>query len=372
MSNRTRTLTPRVGLVLLALAAAEIGGARRGEAQSADPWVGAKVMARASGTRLKVGARVSATLNAGSVFRVERVNGDWLWVDSGNIRGWVKKADIVGFDQAIAYFTEAAGRNPADAYAFVSRGIAFHARKDDDKAVADFTEAIRLDPKNDWSFHDRAVAHHARGEYNLALADANEAIRLNPSEAAHVANRASTEFALKAFDRASADYSEAIRLLRGDEASLDDADEEGEPGQSRGRLWAAKWTCARAECWAARHAPEKAIADYAEALRIDPQDAASLNSLAWLLATCTDDKLRDGRRAFDLAARACVLTGYHNHLCLDTLAAAYAESGDFDNAVKWLGSALELASGDPRTAEHYKARLKLFREKTPYRDEAAP
>jgi hypothetical protein len=74
-------------------------------------------------------------------------------------------------------------------------------------------------------------------------------------------------------------------------------------------------------------------------------------------------------RAFQLAARACALTGYRDHLCLDTLAAAYAEAGDFAAAVKWQSIALDLAANDARFADNYRARLKLFQGGTAYHEE---
>jgi tetratricopeptide (TPR) repeat protein len=338
-------------------------------AQGSDAWVGARVLARESETRLKVGAKVLATLNAGSVFRVERAEGAWLWVDSGNIRGWVKKADVVPFEQAVAYFSGVIRAEPANAHAYLGRGIARHANRDHDGAVADYSEALRLAPKDAWAYHNRSAAHHARRDFAKALADADSAVRLDPAEPAHLANRASTRFALKEYDLALADYSEALGRLKGGEAYLDDSGEEGEPGRTRGRLWAVKWTCARAECWAAKRAFDKAIADYVEALRLDPKDFATANSLAWLLSTCGDSRFRDGRRALDLAARACELTGYRNHLCLDTLATACAESGDFATALHWLAVALDLADGDARYTDGYRARLELFRDGLPYREE---
>jgi tetratricopeptide (TPR) repeat protein len=365
---------PVVSLAVVGLLAQAVGAfaPREASAQGSDPWEGVRVMARVSGTKLKVGPAVSATLNAGSVFRVDRVSGDWLWVDSGNIRGWVKKADVVPFDQAIAYFSDVILRAPGDAFALVSRGIARHAARQYEAAVADYTAAIRLDPKDSWSYHDRAAAQHALRAFDKALVDADEAVRINQAEPAHLANRASIRFALKDYERAIADYSEAIGRLKGGEASLDDSGDEGEPGRTSGRLCAVKWTCARAECWAARNSPDKAVADYAEALRLDPNDFATFNSLAWLLSTCSDSHIRDARRALELAARACDLTGYKNHLCLDTLAAACAEGGDFTTAVRWLNRAVELTAGDTRFVEGYRARLKLFQEKTPYHEAVAP
>jgi tetratricopeptide (TPR) repeat protein len=325
-------------------------------------------MARASQTPLKVGAKVTASLNAGSVFRIERVNGDWLWVDSGNIRGWVNKSDVVALDEAVGFFTSVIEKNPEAGYAFLSRAIARCARKEYDAAIVDLTEALRLDPKDAWANHNRAVAYHAKGEFERALADADLAVKLEPAEAAHLANRAGIRFELKRYDQAIADYTEAIGLARGDEASLEDVDDEGDPPRTRGRLSLAKWTCARGDCWAAKNVADKAAADYAEASRLDPLDPSTLNSLAWLLATCGDSHVRDGMRAFALAARACELTGYKSHFCLDTLAAAYAEAGDFVAAVRWQGAALELVANDPRVAEAYRARLRLFREKLPYRE----
>lgn len=381
MVNRTRATAPPGGAavgrragtpasttVLALLVGCLLSASGRGEGPEADPWVGARVMARSSQTPVKVGAKVTATLNAGSVFRVERASGAWLWVDSGNIRGWVKKADVVGFDDAIAYFTGVLESDPSAGYAYLSRGIARYARKDHDGAIADLTEAVRLDPKDDWAYHNRAAAYHARNDFTHALADADAAVRLDPDEAAHLANRASVRFALKQYDAAIADYTEAIRLARGDEASLDDAGDEGDPARTRGRLLVAKWTCARAECWAATGAPDKAAVDYAAAVRLDPLDASTMNSLAWLLSTCGDSRVRDGHRAFALAARACELTGYRSHLCLDTLAAAYAEAGDFVAALRWQTAALERAAADPRSADAYRARIKLFRDRLRYRD----
>jgi len=368
-SLNTNARAGRAGLVLNVLAVAlglSVCPDTRARGQEVDPWVGARVMARTSEARLRVGDRVLATLSAGSTFPVKRVRADWLWVDAGNLQGWVKKADVVAADQAIDYFSEVIRQLPGDAYAYLSRGIARQSTKDYDAAVADFTEAIRLNPGRDWSYHDRAVALHAKGEFDRALADADEAVRLNPSEAAHYANRASIHFARRQFDPAVADYTEALRLVKQGEASLDDSGGVGDPGQTRGRLSAVKWTCARAECYDAMRTPAKAVADYLEAVRIDPKDAATANSLAWLLATCDDPSFRDGRRAFDLAALACVLTGYRDHLCLDTLAAAYAEAGDFAAAVSWQARAVDLVTDDPRLAEGYRARMRLFQDKTPY------
>ena len=60
---------------------------------------------------------------------------------------------------------------------------------------------------------------------------------------------------------------------------------------------------------------DRALADYAEALRIDPDFALALNNRAWVLATSKVDRNRDGRRAVEEARRACELTGWKNAGC---------------------------------------------------------
>ena len=78
-----------------------------------------------------------------------------------------------------------------------------------------------------------------------------------------------------------------------------------------------------------------AIADYEQALKLQPKDDGVLNNLAWVLATSPDAKLRDGPKAIKLATQACEVTDYKAAHILSTLAAAYAETGDYQNAVKW-------------------------------------
>ncbi len=75
-------------------------------------------------------------------------------------------------------------------------------------------------------------------------------------------------------------------------------------------------------------------------MNIDPQLPAALNGWAWLLATCPDEKFRAGRKAVELARQACVQTDWQSGGVLDTLAAAYAEAGQFTDAVRTQEQAL--------------------------------
>ena len=97
-----------------------------------------------------------------------------------------------------------------------------------------------------------------------------------------------------------------------------------------------------------RHA--ESIADYEKALKLLPDDHQILNNLAWVLATSPEDKLRDGRRAVELVEKACRATDYKQAILLGTLAAAYAENGDFPKAIQWSTRAVKIANENNKQA----------------------
>jgi Flp pilus assembly protein TadD len=121
--------------------------------------------------------------------------------------------------------------------------------------------------------------------------------------------------------------------------------------------------------WTARKEYDKAVADFSHAVKLDPKNANSCNALAWLQATCPDQRYRDGKNAVVNALRAVQLSGGKNGEYTDTLAAAYAESGDFAKAREWETKAISLAV-DEKKKQGFRSRLELYKQSKPYRIEA--
>ena len=110
----------------------------------------------------------------------------------------------------------------------------------------------------------------------------------------------------------------------------------------------------------------KAKENYERAIEIEPEDDHVLNNLAWLLATSPEMEIRDGKRAIELGLKACELTDYKQAHILSTLAAGYAETGDFENARKWSEKAVELGKED--TIEDLKKELESYKQDKPWRE----
>jgi serine/threonine-protein kinase len=108
------------------------------------------------------------------------------------------------------------------------------------------------------------------------------------------------------------------------------------------------------------------LADHLHASELDPDNANTHSQLAWIWATCPTPALRDGRRAMQAAQKACTLTGWKKAHILDVLAAAQAECGLFEEAVKWAGKAVELAPATEK--QDYVRRLESYQQGQAWRD----
>jgi tetratricopeptide (TPR) repeat protein len=124
----------------------------------------------------------------------------------------------------------------------------------------------------------------------------------------------------------------------------------------------------RGQCWQSKREFAKAIADFNHAIQLNPRFWGAYNRRAWIWATCTDATVRNASKAIESARRACELSPASGKAsCLATLAAAYAEAGNFAEAVKAQGEANDLFDTD-ELRKNGQARLGLYQAEKAYRE----
>lgn len=301
---------------------------------------GDRVVVTAELAQLRASANATGSVPKGVTLTVEDVNGTWYWVVYANgkttSKGWIASRDVISFDKALDFINGELQRQPT-AELYNVRGTIRYERGELDQALADSNEAIRLDPRPAHVWNNRGNIWRAKGDHNKAIVDFNQAIRLDPNYQLAYKNRGNVFSDKGAFDKAILDYTEALRLIPTDADALNN----------------------RGSMHMQMAAYDKAIVDWNEALRIDPKSASVCNNLAWLLATCPEKSYRNGKRAVELATKACELGQWRNAGSIDTLATAYSEIGDLDSAVKWQTKALELAPEPKKTS--YRATLEMYK-----------
>jgi tetratricopeptide (TPR) repeat protein len=335
--------------------------------------------------------------------------------DSIRARGFVY-ADLKQPDKALADLDKAIELEPDNASSHQARALLLAQLKRYDEALVSLDKAQQIQPDSVSPLTLRAQVHAQQKNLEAALHDLNQALSRQPDNVAVLLLRASLYVEMDKPDAALADVDQALKLkpdydrarrlravLLAKAGKLDQVITELEAlaakspkdlqlqaqlamfytVQKNSQKAAERYTAILAEkpddvealsgranalLGLGKHA--EAIADYNKALKLDPEDSNMLNNLAWVLATSPDDKLRDGKRAIGLATKACDLTEYKAAHILSTLAAGYAETGDFDSAVKWSKKAVELGKEDaePEVQESLVKELQSYEAKKPWRE----
>ena len=239
-------------------------------------------------------------------------------------------------------------RNPNAFMAHNNLGLLLFARGQVDDAITHYQRAVEIDPANSEAYNNLGNALFQKGKADEAVLEFRKALAIQPRDAEIHHNLANVLFRVGRSEEALAHFQEALETWPGDVRAHSNI---GNVLFQKGEVRAA-------------------LAHYQAALQLQPTNALVLNNLAWVLATCSEASLRDGQKALELARQAEQFSGGTNPAILGTLAAAYAELGQFTQAVATAQQALELASTHTNTAqvEALRANLILYQAGSPFRD----
>ena len=267
----------------------------------------------------------------------------------------IQKAEVLQeqkkFADAMAVLDALRSREPGNPLVILQRGKLFAEMKDYDAAMRDIDSTLRLTgdmPDLEINAYAVKITILCKQEkFAVALAE------LRKLPAAKRNSPAYKLMAVQVYAMAKSNES-ALKLL--DEMLTEQPDNKGIK-RFRGDMLLGL----------GRH--KEAIDVYNELLASDDEDDGVYNNLSWVLATSPDESLRDGKLALQYALKSCELTHYKKPHILSTLASAYAEIGDFDNAVKWIEQGLELAEQtEYDQKEHLVKELSSYKEKQPWRE----
>jgi tetratricopeptide (TPR) repeat protein len=250
-------------------------------------------------------------------------------------------------DEAIAHYQKTLEANPAYADAHMNLGRALLQKGMTEEAIAHYRKAIDIKPRFAEAHYNLAVVLTQKHQVDDAIAHYQQALEINPAYFDAHNNLGSVLLQSGRVGDAIAQYEIALRI---------------DPRSARAHNNLAAALVQKGHIAAA-------ISHYQKVLEIDPGHAKAHNSLAWLLATSSDATIRQGVRAVALAEKANQLTGETNPLFLRTLAAAYAESDRFEDAVQTAQHALDFATaqGNDTLTSALREDLELFKARKPVR-----
>ncbi|HEY5043831.1 MAG TPA: tetratricopeptide repeat protein [Verrucomicrobiae bacterium] len=232
------------------------------------------------------------------------------------------------YDEAIAHYYAALRLNPDSAVTHNNLARLYHSLGRFDEAIAHYNTALEIDPKLALAHNNLGILLIQQGQLAKGIEHLREALRLKPGNA-------ETEFNLALALNQEEQWSEAAGLFaKTISAHPNDANAHYEFASALAHL----------------QQTHEAMSEYASALLIQPDFPNALDGLAWILSTDPRQDFRNGPEAVKMAERACELTGQNDPVKLKTLAAAYAETGRFDAAIKTLQTAKNLADKASRQA----------------------
>ena len=282
-------------------------------------------------------------------------------------------------DEAIKNFDKAIELRPKEAWFYINRASAKHDAGYIDEAKEDYEASIKINKRISDSYIGMSNIYLSQDNLEKALENAEKAVDIQPKNAVSLNHRGWVLYKLGKVDEAMFDLNRAInyaprlQLAYNNRAvcnvalgNIDDAIEDYDRCvELSGGVGSPTTLSNRAAALVGKKEYKKALADFEKALETGGSVPEVLNGLAWFLAVCPEEDFRDGKKAVEYAEKAIKISGEKDWNLVDTLAAAQAESGEFEKAVARQKKAVELAPEDEKS--DYQARLKLYESKKPYR-----
>jgi tetratricopeptide (TPR) repeat protein len=243
-------------------------------------------------------------------------------------------------EEGLAQMRQALRMNPNDAKAHCYLGETLIGNGQTDEGIAELREALRIDPANEAAHHNLGNILLAQGQTDEGIAELRAALKITPTDAPIHNTLGIALFRQGRPEEGVEEFREALRL------DPDDA-------QAHNNLAKAMLDLGRTD---------EAIPEAEQALELEPTNGNFQNNLAWMLATAPQTSLRDGPRAVQLALQASQSGGGDDPNILRTLAAAYAEAGKFQDAIRTARNALQLAEAGTgaQSAEMLRRDIKLY------------
>ncbi len=251
-------------------------------------------------------------------------------------------------EESLAEFHEALRLKPGDSDAAYSLGNAYLEKGDAKAAIPYFNKAIAANAKNVAAHYNLAVALQRDGQLEQAIAQFRKTLQLEPQKIDARNNLAIALLRSGKTQEAMAEWKETLRIQPGN-------------AEMHNNLAVALLAEGRIA---------DAIGEWRETLRLQPDRVATELTLAWVLATSPESEIRDGKQALELAQKASRAAAGSNPMVFRVLAAAYAETGQYPDAIQTAedGAQQAEAGGHSEVAQLLGADLMLYRQGIPLRD----
>lgn len=269
-------------------------------------------------------------------YEVAHVNVGNLYLQKGNL------------GETIKHFREVLRLNPGDVVIRNTLGVVLLNTGNLSEAESHFAEVIRSTPNDFEAYNNMGYALFQEKKYDEAIDYFTKSLNINSTNARVHLNIADALCAKKEYKDAISHYKEAIKI---------------EPSSAEAHNNLAIVLLVTGDI-------EGAIIHFRQALQNDSKMAEAANNLAWIMATCREAKFRNGNEAIEIIKKYIDSTGDNsNPKILDTLAAGYAETGNFKEAIKTAQEALTQAqlNGRENLAKKITTRLELYKKKQPFR-----